>query len=497
METTTNETTIKSCSKSSSCSSCGSKGSFDWLADIELPPHAEPYPIVQVKFKGTRTDFYRLNNQADLYLNDYVVVEAENGQDIGKISMKGELARLKVKSANLPEDHTFKKIIRAANEQDMQRYKECKDLEVPTQYRARTIALELGLTMKLSDVEYQADRRKAIFYYTAEERVDFRELIKRLADEFRIRIEMKQIGYRQEAGRLGGIGSCGRELCCNTWLTDFKLVHTNAARYQNLSLNQLKLSGQCGRLKCCLNFELDAYQEALREFPEQDTIFLEFAEGARYRSVKTDILKRLIWFMPLNETGGDWMSFQVDEVKEYMRLNKEGEFPELPVVVPKAQEKEKVELEFTNDVGIGSLTRLDERSKKNKNKSKNRNNKPEHRNRPDFKNRSTSENPNSDESRPAENRSNDSKPRNENHSGQRNRNEHRTNRDRQPREPRPDQGPKPDSENQSGEKPQNNPPRSEHRNEQRNNRDRNGFRRNRPRGNDRNSDANPTDKPTE
>lgn len=335
---------------------------------MDLPPHMQPFDVVEVRFKGTRKEFYRNTQKLDITLNDMVVVEMENGYDIGQVSMKGELVKLQLKKNSLRENGEFRKIIRRASEADIARRKENQELEVPTMYKARTIALELGLSMKLSDVEYQGDKRKATFYYTAEERVDFRELIKKLADAFKVRIEMKQIGYRQEAGRLGAIGSCGRELCCSTWLTDFKQVHTNAARYQNLSLNPLKLSGQCGKLKCCLNYELDAYTEALKDFPSEDNLVLEFADG-EYKSVKTDILKRMMWFAPRTAGGGEWKGFTVDKVKEYRELNKQGVKPEVAVQV---KEKPKVAmLDFQNDMGTESLTRLDER---NKGKKKGRNN---------------------------------------------------------------------------------------------------------------------------
>jgi cell fate regulator YaaT (PSP1 superfamily) len=295
-------------------------------------------------------------------------------------------------------------------------------------YKARSIAMELGLQMKLSDVEYRGDRRKATFFYTAEDRVDFRELIKRLADSFKVRIEMRQIGYRQEAGRLGAIGSCGRDLCCSTWLTDFKLVHTNAARYQNLSLNPLKLSGQCGKLKCCLNFELDSYLEAWKEFPDNDNLVLEFASGP-YRQVKTDILKRMMWFAPMQEFGGEWLSLKVNEAKAYMEQNKEGIKPELIV-----QKKEaiKIDLDFQNDMGVDSLTRLDERKSSSKrNKARGR----------DTRNRNTNDRnrePRNITSEGVENttsprESKDVREQNDNRNRE-NRNRSNNNRNRQPRE---------------------------------------------------------------
>lgn len=354
---------------------CNKLNTYDWLAEMELPPHMKPFDIVEVRFKGTRKEFYK-SAHVDFYTNEYVVVEAENGYDIGKVSLKGELVKLQLKKYNRSEHDTdFRKVIRKATEADIAKYKENQELEVPTMYKARSIAMELGLSMKLSDVEYQGDRRKATFFYTAEERVDFRELIKKLADSFKVRIEMRQIGYRQEAGRLGAIGSCGRELCCSTWLTDFKLVNTHAARYQNLSLNPLKLSGQCGKLKCCLNFELDSYMEALKEFPSENNVTLHFEDNKSYRSVKTDILKRLMWFAPQTELGGEWLSFPVKKVSEYLEMNKRGEKPALVIFERKPlKETETAELEFKNDMGTGSLTRLDERDRgKRNNQNRNKN----------------------------------------------------------------------------------------------------------------------------
>ncbi len=339
-----------------------------------MPPHTKPFDVVEVRFKGTRKEYYRNLHNLDITNGDTVVVELENGYDIGVVNLKGELVKLQLKKVGLtPESEHIKKITRRANETDETRFKENKELEIPTMFKARTHALQLGLNMKLSDVEYQGDRRKATFYYTAEERVDFRELIKKLADEFKVRIEMKQIGYRQEAGRLGAIGSCGRELCCSTWLTDFKMVHINAARYQNLSINQLKLSGQCGKLKCCLNFELDVYQESLKDFPEKDNTILEFAGDLRYRQVKSDILKRTLFFAPTGETSGEWIELGVEAVNQYISQNKEGIKPDLVVKV-KTQVNKVVELEFKNDMGMDSVTRLDDKDKKRNNNNRNKNN---------------------------------------------------------------------------------------------------------------------------
>jgi cell fate regulator YaaT (PSP1 superfamily) len=368
------------CSTGGGCSSggcssggCNKLNTYDWLAQMDMPAYMKPFDIIEVRFKGTRKEYFKNTGNLDITNNELVVVESESGgYDIGKVSLKGELVKLQLKKAGIPdyEAHEFPKILRRANDADKAKHKENAELEVPTMYKARSIAMELGLQMKLSDVEYRGDRRKATYYYTAEERVDFRELIKRLADAFKVRIEMRQIGYRQEAGRLGAIGSCGRELCCSTWLTDFKVVHTNAARYQNLSLNPLKLSGQCGKLKCCLNYELDAYLEAWKEFPENENVVLQFSGGA-YRQVKTDILKRIMWFAPIQEFGGEWLSLKVNQVKEFIQQNREGIKPDLVMVMPK-KEIIKVELDFQNDMGVDSLTRLDERKSKKSKSSRNK-----------------------------------------------------------------------------------------------------------------------------
>ncbi len=367
---------------SGGCSSggCNKLNTYDWLGMMEMPAYMKPFNVVEVRFKGTRKEFYKNIYNLDITNEELVVVEMENGYDIGKVSLKGELVKLQMRKAGVAEDaESIRKIIRKATEADKARYKENKELEVPTMYRARSIAMELNLSMKLSDVEYQGDKRKATFYYTAEDRVDFRELIKRLADTFKVRIEMRQIGYRQEAARLGAIGSCGRELCCSTWLTDLKQVQTSAARYQNLSINQLKLSGQCGKLKCCLNFELESYVEALKEFPGGDNLKLEFTNGT-YKFMKNDILKRKMWFVPLFEIGGEWLELSTEKVREYIEMNEKGQKPEL--VKAKKEIKKEVELEFVNDMGEGELDRLDGRTGKkkskpsNKNRNRNRSNNP-------------------------------------------------------------------------------------------------------------------------
>lgn len=342
---------------------CNKLNVYDWLSDMEVPSGFKPFNIVEVRFKGSRKEFYKNEDNFELFTGDAVAVQAENGFDVGHISISGELVRLQLKKHGIDEDAPqMRKIYRKATEKDVTKYSELKDKEPRTLERARTIALELGLAMKLSDIEFQGDGRKVIFYYTAEERVDFRELIKRFAEEFKVRIEMKQIGYRQEAARLGGIGSCGRELCCSTWLTDFKLVNTAVARYQNLSINMLKLSGQCGRLKCCLNYELDTYLEALEEFPKGDNLKIETTQGIA-KSLKTDILKGQMWFVYEHDTN--WFPVDVKKVNEIIALNKEGKKGELYMDTPKGT----TALERSMDEDIISendLTRLDKHDKKKK-----------------------------------------------------------------------------------------------------------------------------------
>ncbi|HMR17754.1 MAG TPA: regulatory iron-sulfur-containing complex subunit RicT, partial [Sphingobacterium sp.] len=354
---------------------------YDWLSDMDLPSNYKPFNIVEVRFKGSRKDFYVNTDNIYLEMGEMVAVEpTTGGYDIGHVSLTGELVRLQLQKNKVPPDSVVKKIYRKANEADITKFNAAKDLEWETMHKARKLALDLGLSMKISDVDYQGDKTKATFYYTAEGRVDFRELIKRMAESFRIRIEMRQIGMRQEASRLGGIGSCGRELCCSTWLTDFKTVSTSAARYQNLSLNTLKLAGQCGKLKCCLNYELDSYMDALKDIPN-DVDRIETLSGVAYLQ-KTDIFKKTMWF---SYPGAEnWIPLTIDKVKELAQLNKGGVKPETLGYTPSpAEGKKPVVFDYENVVGQDSLTRLDDknkRKKKRKNKSRQPNNKAEHTN---------------------------------------------------------------------------------------------------------------------
>ncbi|MCC9137295.1 PSP1 domain-containing protein [Pontibacter silvestris] len=329
---------------------------------MEIPVSFEEFDIVEVRFKGGRKDFFRNINRLDLTTGDAVVVDVPNGHHIGHVSLKGELVRLQMLKKKVDNNEEIRSIYRIANERDMDKFLEVQDLESGTMYRGREIVQQLGLKMKLSDVEYQADRSKATFYYSADDRVDFRELIKKLAEEFKVRIEMRQISLRHEAGRLGGIGSCGRELCCSTWLTDFKSVSTTAARYQNLSLNPSKLSGQCGRLKCCLNYELETYMEALKDIPTVNRP-LQTQQGDALLQ-KTDIFKKMMWFGYKGDNN--WYPVPVDRVQEVLELNNKGIVVDTLVIEPQEEPKQN---EFVAQVE-GSLERLDDKFKNKKKKKK-------------------------------------------------------------------------------------------------------------------------------
>jgi cell fate regulator YaaT (PSP1 superfamily) len=367
------------CKSNGSCltNGCSKLDVYDWLSNMDMPANYKPFSIIEVKFKGSRKDFYVNADNIYLESGELVVVETPTGgYDVGHVSVTGELVRMQMVKHRVNEEDVTKKIYRKATPADVDKWKAAKELEWETMHRTRKLALELGLSMKISDVDYQGDKTKATFYYTAEGRVDFRELIKKMAEAFRIRIEMRQIGMRQEASRLGGIGSCGRELCCSTWLTDFKTVSTSAARYQNLSLNTLKLAGQCGKLKCCLNYELDTYMDALKYIPDNVNILKTEKGDARLQ--KTDIFKRLMWFSyPMEDT---WIPLEIDRVKEIQKLNKEGVIPaDLGESVEIESKPVKV-LDYENVVGQDSLTRLDERTRnKKKNKNKNKNKNPDNR----------------------------------------------------------------------------------------------------------------------
>ncbi len=358
------------CKSNGSCGSggCNKLNVFDWLANMELPNGQKPFDLVEVRFKNSRKEFFRNVNDLPLQMGEVIAVEGSPGHDIGTVSLSGELVKTQLIRKNIKaEDPAIKKVYRKARPADVEKWQEAQALEQDTMMRARKIASDMGLHMKISDVEYQGDKTKAIFFYTAEERVDFRELIKVLAEQFRVRIEMRQIGSRQEAARLGGIGSCGRELCCSTWLSDFRSVTTSAARYQQLSLNPLKLAGQCGKLKCCLNYELDSYLDALKEFPEPTDI--ETVRG-RARHQKTDIFKGVMFFTFADEPD-QFLPVPARRVKEIIEMNKRGEKPdELGVLKTQKEIEEVDEPDFENVVGQDSLTRFDQAKRKKKKKNK-------------------------------------------------------------------------------------------------------------------------------
>ena len=346
------------------CKGCGRQdkqlNTFDWLADI--PTDNDGQDIVEVQFKNTRKGFYRNSNKLKLCKGDIVAVEASPGHDIGTVTLTGRLVPLQMKKANLKPDTEIKRIYRKAKIVDMEKFQEAKAREHDTMIRSRQIALDLGLDMKIGDVEYQGDGNKAIFYYIADERVDFRQLIKVLAEAFRVRIEMKQIGARQEAGRIGGIGPCGRELCCATWMTSFVSVSTGAARYQDISLNPQKLAGQCAKLKCCLNYEVDVYVEAQKRLPSKE-ITLETTEGTYY-FFKADILKGLLTYSTDKSFLANAVTITARNAFDVINMNKRGEKPESLTDANPSEQKtfDLVEQE--------SLTRFDKRRGNNKRKKK-------------------------------------------------------------------------------------------------------------------------------
>ncbi len=363
------------CKNNGTCGtdSCNKLTVFDWLSNMSLPGGEKPFDCVEVRFKNSRKEFFRNTENLSLSIGDLVATQAKSGHDIGMVTLVGELVKVQMKKKK--EDFNSKdvpKIYRKASQKDIDIWQKCRDREAEIQKRSREIAIALNLEMKLSDVEFQGDGSKATFFYTAEERVDFRQLIKDMASAFGIRIEMRQIGYRQEAQRLGGIGSCGRELCCSTWLTDFRSVSTSAARYQQLSLNPQKLAGQCGKLKCCLNYELDVYLEALKDFPGQD-IKLYTEKGLAYCQ-KTDIFKGLLWFT-YRDDPSNWHVLTKQQVHEIVEKNKKKQkvvsLEEYTLLNDTTEEKEVV---FENVVGQDSLTRFD-KPKRSKNKRNNKNKK--------------------------------------------------------------------------------------------------------------------------
>lgn len=342
---------------------------FDWLSELPLPVNngAKQYPVIEVSFnKGSRKDFFRNNTSHTIRKGDWITVEGVSGFDVGQVSLTGELVKLQMKKYDVRDNAELKKVLRLATDSDFELFNKNKEREPEVMIRSRAIARNLNLQMKIAEVEMQADGKKATFFYIADDRVDFRELIKIYASDFKLKVEMRQIGARQESGKVGGIGSCGRELCCSTWLTDFKSVNTTAARYQNLSINQVKLSGQCGRLKCCLNYELDTYMDALSVFPDHAES-IQTTKGTATLQ-KRDIFKNLMWYS--YSDSNKQYPLSIVRVKEILKMNRQGERPdelqpvELEVTTNKAGMK--VDMGFVNDVGHISLKSLEKGNKKSK-----------------------------------------------------------------------------------------------------------------------------------
>ena len=360
-----NKFKLKNGSGTLCCKGCGHQdkqlNTYDWLADI--PGNAEEQDIVEVQFKNTRKGYFKNSNHLNLEKGDIVAVEASPGHDIGVVTLTGRLVPLQMKKANFKHDAEIKRIYRKAKPIDLEKYEEAKAKEHDTMIRSRQIAQNLNLNMKIGDVEYQGDGNKAIFYYIADERVDFRQLIKVLAETFRVRIEMKQIGARQEAGRIGGIGPCGRELCCTTWMTSFISVSTGAARYQDISLNPQKLAGQCAKLKCCLNYEIDVYVEAQRHLPSKE-ITLETMDGTYY-FFKADILKGLITYSTDKNFIANAVTISSRRAFEIISMNKRGEKPENITDDNHTGPQKPIDL-----VEQESLTRFDKRKNGNRKKKK-------------------------------------------------------------------------------------------------------------------------------
>ncbi len=453
------------------CKGCGRQNNklntYDWLADI--PGNADEQEMVEVQFKNTRKGYYKNSNHLPLEKGDVVAVEANPGHDIGTVTLTGRLVPLQMRKANLKPDAEIRRVYRKAKPADIEKYEEAKKREHDTMIRSRKIAADLGLQMKIGDVEYQGDGNKAIFYYIADERVDFRQLIKVLAEAFRVRIEMKQIGARQEAGRIGGIGPCGRELCCATWMSNFVSVSTGAARFQDISLNPQKLAGQCAKLKCCLNYEVDAYVECQKRLPSKEMELQTL--DATYYYFKADILSGQITYSTDKSFLANEVTIPARRAFEVINMNRRGEKPETLVGDghPTAPERPKDILEQE------SLTRFD-KARNQKNKKKKRNGDKPRENRPEQGAQSAQGAPN--KPRPAD----------------------APNKPQQPKNRPTDGAPKPQHPNNRKEKPQagngedNNRPNNERKNERRNRPDRPRNNQDKPR-NDQAKPRNNQEKP--
>lgn len=410
---------VSGCNNNGACNTggCNKMNVFDWLSNMDMPVE-DKFKVVEVRFKNGRKDFYRNTEKLSLTTGDAIIVEAQTGHHLGHVSLQGELVRLQMQKKKVANDDEIKKIYRIAHNRDLDKYEETKKRDSPTLYRSREIVKQYKLAMKLSDVEYQADNTKATFFYSAEDRVDFRELIKQLAGEFKVRVEMRQISLRQEAGRIGGIGVCGRELCCSTWLSDFKNVTTSAARYQNLSLNPSKLSGQCGRLKCCLNYELETYMDALKYIPEVEAPLL--TEQGEARLQKTDIFRKIMWFG--YKEDNNWYPLNVERVNEILQLNKEGK---KPATLQINEEEVRVPLSTLNS----DLESMDKKFRNKAGQNKNRNRGGDNKDR---QKRNPNQAPNPNQKQNPNRNQQGSNPNNPNNPNQNN-----PNRNQNPRNPNP------------------------------------------------------------
>ena len=390
------------CKSNGGCSTggCNRMNAFDWLMNMPLATVSDECKVIEVSFnQGSRKDYFRNTTLQQLEKGDLICVEGVSGFDLGEVSLTGEIVRLQMKKHEIKEDNPeMKKVLRRASDRDIDIWKQSKSREKEAVIRSRAIAKQLKLDMKISQVEVQADSRKATFFYIADGRVDFRELIKIYASEFKLKVEMRQIGARQESAKVGGIGSCGRELCCSTWLTEFKSVNTTAARYQNLSINQTKLSGQCGRLKCCLNYELDTYLDALQGFPDNcDNI--QVAKGNALL-IKKDIFKNLMWYV-LPDSNKQY-PVTIERVRKIKSLNAQGTIPEeleaVEITSSKAKEAEPEFVELVGQISLQSLERADKKRKQKQGPRENRgqgprNQGPQQGNRPNQQ-RGPQQNPN-------------------------------------------------------------------------------------------------------
>lgn len=452
----------KGCGNKGHCESgsCNKLNTFDWLAKREIPISAGQN-IVEVSFKnGAHKGFFFMESNIQVSSGEMVVVNSGNGYDVGRLSLTGDLVTLQMKKKKVTHDRVLHNVIRKANERDLEKLQEARDMDIPAMIKARVIARSLNIDMKLGDVEFQGDKRKVTFYYTAEGRVDFRELVREYAKEFKVKVEMRQIGSRQESARIGGIGSCGRELCCSTWLTDFKSVSTTAARYQYMAINQSKLSGQCGRLKCCLNYELDNYMDALKGFPEKAD-YLKTKNGSA-KLMKIDIFKGIMYYSIQSEKGRSTVVvMDKDDVKLVIEKNKKGDFPESLAELQQMAVVEEIDdfLDYEDTTGAVELPMKKKKTKPSKNRNKartdsatdseNKANNPAGP-RPNRSNKPNSNNPNQQKPKP-------NKPADNVHSGSENVNTPNPSKSRNSRnkKKRPNQnGPKPNNPNAQSSNPQ-------------------------------------------